>query len=191
MREHSCALAARAHRRRACNPHPAGAPAAHAAVNNPYKCPLKTSFVTAVYNSKTRTVSGSLIISNPTAAAVPVEQGAILAVTSTIPKGSDWQPPPPNGLMYGKLRLFRPYNGPYYPQAILEFPVPKCLDADGAAAAAVAPGKSVTCAFTTPAAAVAGTDAGTVKVSVSYPVQLKGADPSGMCAADAAKLTVI
>ena len=41
------------------------------------------------------------------------------------------------------------------------------------------------------AAAVAGTDAGTVKVSVSYPVQLKGADPSGMCAADAAKLTVI
>jgi len=154
----------------------------------PSNCALKTSFVTSIFSTKNATVSGSFIVSNPTKQPLPVTQTPVLAVTSVVPKGSSWSPPPPNSLGYGTLRPFRPYNGPYdVQQAILEYPVPRCLPGSPDKPVFVQPGKSVTCTFATPAAAVAGTRA--VSVSVSFDVSLK--DVSGMCAADAAKTVAV
>jgi hypothetical protein len=149
------------------------------------------SFVTAVYDRKSTTVSGSIAFSNPTKQPVAIAGAAALAVTSTVPAGAQAPAPPANGSGRGQLRPFRPYSGPFYPQAILEYEVPSCLQAgkDGKPAT-VPPGKTVTCAFKTPvAAAVAGTDPKTVSVSVSVPIG--SPTISGMCAVDAQKLVVV
>jgi hypothetical protein len=168
-----------------------GAPAAQASVNQPSNCKLKVGFASSVYFGRNQTVSGSLTISNPTKSPLPVSWTPVLAVTSTVPKGASWRPPPAEGLGYGKLRPYRPYSGPFdVEQAILELPLDKCLP--GASAdkpAYVQPGQSVTCAFATPAAAaVAGTAPKTVAVSVSFDASAKGG-AAATCAADA-KTTV-
>ncbi|GBF98782.1 hypothetical protein Rsub_11364 [Raphidocelis subcapitata] len=180
-----------------------GAPAAHAWVNQPQNCSLSVTFVAAVYDSKTQTVSGSISVALPANAsrAVPVTWGPVLAVTATQPKGAQ-PPPPPDGAGYGKLRPFMPFrgpgDGPLPAMTILEYPLPDCLaapaapgDAGGAAAAAaVAPGKAVSCAFSAPRAALPGSDPAGLEVSVSFPIDIGGGQ-SGMCAANATKVTVV
>jgi hypothetical protein len=150
-----------------------------------------------VWSKKDATASGSLIISNPTKSPLAASSGPVLAVTSTVPKGAQ-QPPPDSGR--GKLRAFRPYNGPFdVPQAILEYPIPGCLAGADDKPVTIAPGKAVTCAFRTPLAAVAGTDPRTVNVSVSFAVGADGTkgggsgsgSSGGMCAADAVRMTAV
>lgn len=187
---------ARARRHQAPSPHSpplppdraAAAAPARAAVNVPSNCALNTTLAGVTFTARDLAVAGSFTLRNPTAAPLAVTSRPVVAVVSTVPAGSGWAPPTPEGAMYGKLRLFRPWNGPFDRQmSILEYPVPACLEgASDAKPAVIAPGKSVSCAFRTPAAAVRGVDARTLAVSVSFSVG--GGGGGGVCAADAPKV---
>jgi hypothetical protein len=140
-----------------------------------------------VWSTRNSTAAGSLVISNPGKQPVSVSSPPVLAVTSVVPKGA---PAPPPDAGRGKLRAFRPYDGPFdVAMAILEWPLPGCFAGADAVPVVVPPGKAVTCAFRSPLAAVAGADARGVNVSVSFAVGSGAA--GGVCAADAARLTVV